>query len=115
MPSFISVPTTIEWSDDSVVRRRQDIVAFSWGKERHEVIELVRFWEERSPPRYRRSGRSNRWHVSPFGREFYRVRTREDRYFDIYMDRQVHYGEVSGRWILWRELHAEDLDKPSFG
>ena len=114
MPSFIGVPTTPTFSDNSVVRRRTEMIAFTWDEAVHEVVELVRFWEEKSPPRFRRSGRSNRWHISPFGREYYRVRTAEGRFFDLYFDRSIRRGEVSGRWVLWRELAPEDLDKPYF-
>ena len=88
------------------------MIGFTWGEERYDVIELIRFWEEKSPSRFRRSGRSNRWHISPHGREYYRVKTSGGRYFDLYFDRQVIRGEVTGRWVLWRELTTAEAQAP---
>ena len=67
---------------------------FIWQGERYEIVEILREWHD-----YRRRGRMARnmqpahaavakkrgsWGV---GRDYYRVRTRKDRIFELYFDR----------------------------
>ena len=43
------------------------------------------------------------------GRDYYRVRTREGRIFDLYFDRRPKSADVAGSWVLYRELGEDEL------
>jgi hypothetical protein len=88
---------------------------FSWEEAEHVVVEVLSEWMD-----YRRKGKASKnmreahlraaerrgsWGV---GRFYFRVRTSQERVFDLYYDRAPKAAaDRSGRWILWRELAAE--------
>jgi hypothetical protein len=111
MASFISKPVKPLFEGDSPVRSRRKLVGFIWEGETYRVAEIMRRWREKSPPRWRRHGKRarTRWHVSTFGRDYFRVRTCDDRVFELYYDRKLNYGELDGDWILWRELTGDEI------
>lgn len=90
--------------------------AFNWGDERFVVGEVLSEWVD-----YQRRGRAARnmrqthlqtaerrgsWGV---GRFYFRVRTEQQRVFDLYFDRAPkEAADRAGRWFLWRELRAEE-------
>ncbi len=89
---------------------------FLWQEEWHEIVEMLREWHD-----YRRRGRMARnmqpqhaavaekrgsWGV---GRDYYRVRTPEDRVFELYFDRAPKdVDRRKGVWVLYRELGLGD-------
>jgi hypothetical protein len=89
---------------------------FVWQGESYEIVELLSEWHD-----YRRRGRMARnmqpqhavvaerrgsWGV---GRDYYRVRTRENRIFELYFDRAPKDADRrKGSWFLFRELGTGD-------
>ena len=90
---------------------------FIWQGEHHDIVEMLSEWHD-----YRRRGRMARnmqpqhasvaesrgsWGV---GRDYYRVRTREDRIFELYFDRAPKdVDRRKGAWFLFRELTPGDV------
>lgn len=89
---------------------------FIWRGESYEIVDMISEWHD-----YRRRGRMARnmqplhaaaaenrgsWGV---GRDYYRVRTREGRIFELYFDRAPKDADRrKGAWFLFRELVAGD-------
>ncbi len=92
--------------------------AFVWGGMTYQIIELISEWHD-----YQRRGRMSRnmkpehaakaaqrgsWGV---GQDYFRVRTDQERVFDIYFDRApIDVDRRKGGWHLFREL-AEKADE----
>ncbi|HEX7975496.1 MAG TPA: DUF6504 family protein [Anaerolineales bacterium] len=89
--------------------------AFSWQNQTFTIIELLSEWHD-----YRRRGRMARnmqpqhaagaslrgsWGV---GQDYYRVRTAEGRFFDLYYDRAPKTSdERKGGWFLDKEVRPD--------
>ena len=88
---------------------------FTWRGERFLIVEVLSEWHD-----YERRGRMGRnmqpkhasaaarrgsWGV---GRDYYRVRTEEGRFFDIYYDRAPKDVDLrKGAWFLDREMSEQ--------
>ena len=94
MSSFIGEKVKPLFDGDSIVRSRRQLVGFVWNDVTFTVVTVLRQWRESSPPRWRRRGKraGTRWHVSTFGRDYYRVRTSDLRVFELYYDRRFDHG-----------------------
>lgn len=111
MARFIGEPIAPSFDDTVVVRRLSTLHGFTWNEQFFPIAEVLRNWRESSPPRWRRRGKraSLRWHVSTLGRDYFRVRVADGRIFELFYDRQMLDNRLSGRWVLWRELDADEI------
>ena len=76
-------------------------VAFAFKGERHEVAEVLTYWQDHGFPN---DGRKHRW-IQRRHRNYYRVRTAEGRVFEIYFDRGVNVENPKYlRWYVTKEL-----------
>ena len=87
---------------------------FAWRDQRFEVIEVLSEWADTgrrgkaaknmSEAHLRTAARRGSWGV---GRFYFRVRTDQQRVFDLYYDRAPkRAADRAGHWVLWRELGA---------
>ncbi len=87
---------------------------FAWRDQRFEVSEVLSEWVENerrgkaaknmSEAHLRTAARRGSWGV---GRFYFRVRTDQQRVFDLYYDRAPKgAADRAGHWVLWRELGA---------
>jgi len=87
-----------------------------WGQTRLRVEEVISEWFDTSrrgdmarnmqDAHLRVAEKRGSWGV---GRFFFRVRTQDDRFFDLYFDRAPKgAGDRKGHWFLWRELERRD-------
>lgn len=112
---FIDESIDIYFADPPAFEKRPHCPdAFTWRTERFAVVELLSEWHD-----FRRRGRSasnmqpehaataevrGSWGV---GRFYFRVRTAEGRFFDLYYDRKPQgSARRKGTWYLFRELRA---------
>ena len=90
--------------------------AFVWRDDHYEVIDLISSWSDfsrrgRMAKNMRASSkkkavRRGSWGV---GRFYFRVRTSENKVFDLYYDRAPKdAGDRVGHWYLWRELRPAE-------
>jgi hypothetical protein len=110
---FIDVEIEVSFDRPPVVTKKPDAPdGFHWGDEQYRVREVLSKWFD-----YRRRGdmarnmrlhnlreaeRRGSWGV---GRFYFRVRTEDDRVFDLYFDRAPKKAaDRKGHWFLWREL-----------
>jgi len=110
---FIDEPVPAQFEKEpALVKKPGCPSGFVWQGQAHQIVELLSEWHD-----YRRRGRMARnmrpthrekvqlhgsWGV---GRDFYRVRTAEERTFDLYYDRAPKGSEhPEGGWYLYREL-----------
>ncbi len=91
--------------------------SFRWHETDFEIVEVLAEWHRYGrpeirtqggrPPYAQRSGRTQgSWGV---GRAYFRVRTADDRLFDLYYDRAPKKQQRSGSWFLWRELADDEI------
>jgi hypothetical protein len=112
-PRFIAEEIQVEYDQPPALEKKPGCPdGFIWLGERYEIVELIREWHD-----YRRRGRMARnmqpahaavakrrgsWGV---GRDYYQVRTQEDRIFELYFDRAPKdVDRRKGAWFLFREL-----------
>jgi len=87
---------------------------FSWSGEQYLVVEVISEWVDTrrrgkmgrnmSEEHLRTAERRGSWGV---GRFYFRVRTDQQRFFDLYYDRAPKgAADRAGHWFLWRELEA---------
>jgi len=113
---FIQEPISVDFDQSPLLEKKPGCPdRFSWGDERHEIIELLAEWHD-----YNRRGRMARnmrpahaaiaqqrgsWGV---GLDYYRVRVSSGRIFDLYYDRApAGAGQRKGAWFIDRELVSE--------
>lgn len=110
---FIAEPIQVLFEKAPVLEKRPGCPdGFVWGGETFRIVELISEWHD-----YRRRGRMARnmqpQHASVAGRrgswgvgqDYYRVRTEDQRFFDIYYDRApLDADRRKGGWFLYREL-----------
>lgn len=85
---------------------------FEWHEIPYEIVEVISEWHDYTrrgrmarnmQPRH--SGRASQKGSWGVGKDYYRVRTREHRFFDIYYDRAPKSADKrKGGWYLDREL-----------
>ena len=117
MAEFISAEIRAIFARQPIILKRAGVPdAFIWEGQRFEVAELLAEWhdydkERRELGATRRSQTQlNRQHGSwGLGRDYYRVRTTDDRYFELYYDRRPKSRAIIGVWVLYRELDELDL------
>ena len=96
---------------------------FTWSEETFDIIEMLTEWHD-----YRRRGRMTRnmrpahasvaeqrgsWGV---GRDYFRVRTKSGRIFELYYDRAPKdAGRRKGAWFLYRELPGSQSSEQGSG
>jgi hypothetical protein len=89
---------------------------FHWRDSEFLVETLISTWfdferkgrmeKNMRPSSMRKAARRGSWGV---GRYYFRIRTTDDRAFDIYYDRAPSGADDrEGRWILWREIQQTD-------
>jgi hypothetical protein len=110
---FIDTAITVFYAEPPLLEKKPRCPdAFEWDGKRHEIMEMVMEWVD-----YTRRGRMARnmsdahskaaagkgsWGV---GRFYFRVKTGDNRFFDIYYDRAPKgLDERKGRWVLFREF-----------
>jgi hypothetical protein len=85
---------------------------FLWNEEEFVVLAMLSAWTDferrgrmkrnMKPHNLRAAARRGSWGV---GRFFFRVRTNDNRIFDIYYDRAPeNASDRKGHWFLWREM-----------
>jgi hypothetical protein len=90
-------------------------IGFTWQGEDYRIIELLAEWHDYTrrgrmarnmrPEHAETAGRRGSWGVGQF---FFRVRTHEERIFDIYYDRAPKdASHRKGAWFLYQELLLE--------
>jgi hypothetical protein len=85
---------------------------FSWNGETYYVAELISQWHDfKRKGKYSRNmkdahlERANMKGSLGVGRFFFRVRTTDSRFFDIYYDRSIkNTFNTGGFWVLFQEL-----------
>ena len=88
--------------------------AFSWRDKSYRINEIISEWHDFSRKgKYRRNmkdahlERANVKGSLGVGRFYFRVRTNENRIFEIYYDRSIkNTFETSGFWVLFQELYS---------
>jgi hypothetical protein len=110
---FINEPIDVRFEQKPFLEKKPGMPSgFTWRGEEFTIVELLSEWHD-----YRRRGRMARnmrpthaasasvrgsWGV---GQDYYRVRTAEDRVFDLYYDRAPKsVDDRKGAWFLDREL-----------
>jgi hypothetical protein len=114
---FISEPVTVRHNTPPLYEKSPTAPdAFTWRELEFTVVELLQEWVD-----YQRRGRMKRnmqpqhaaaasrrgsWGVGLF---YFRVRTQQDRVFDIYYDRAPKGSDQrKGQWFLHQELAEEE-------
>lgn len=110
---FINQPVEVQFDQAPLLEKTPNCPdRFTWGDEQFEIVELISEWRD-----YRRQGRMARnmrpehaakasrrgsWGVGQF---YFRVRTQQDRIFDLYYDRAPKdVDRRKGAWFLDKEL-----------
>ncbi len=110
---FISEQIEVSFDKPPLLEKKPESPSsFTWRGNRHKVIELVSEWVN-----YGRHGRMQRnmqpqhaavaslrgsWGVGTF---YFRVRTKEGRFFDLYYDRAPkNVDDRKGKWFIYQEL-----------
>lgn len=113
---FLSEPIDVGFDDEPLLEKKPGCPdRFTWEGETFEIVEMLAEWHD-----YRRRGRMARnmrpGHLSRaertgswgVGRDFYRVRTAQERVFEIYYDRAPKDSDRrKGSWVLYQELLEE--------
>ncbi|HSM58483.1 MAG TPA: DUF6504 family protein [Candidatus Sulfomarinibacteraceae bacterium] len=115
---FLSEPIEVEFDEPPLLEKKSGCPdRFVWGEETFHIEEKLSEWHDyrrrgrmsrnMRPARLSRAERTGSWGV---GRDFYRVRTREERTraertFEIYYDRAPKDADRrKGAWVVYREL-----------
>ncbi|MFW5942111.1 MAG: DUF6504 family protein [bacterium] len=110
---FISEPIEVEFDELPLLEKKPGCPdRFVWGEETFHVEEKLAEWHDyrrrgrmgrnMRPARLSRAERTGSWGV---GRDFYRVRTREGRTFELYYDRAPKDADRrKGAWVLYQEI-----------
>ena len=110
---FIAEPIEVRYDQPPALEKKPGCPdAFVWRGKTYRLVEKISEWHD-----YQRRGRMARnmqpahatvaesrgsWGV---GQDYYRVRTPDDRIFDIYFDRAPKSADDrKGSWYLYREL-----------
>ena len=116
-PRFISEEIEVTLGEQPALEKKPVCPAgFRWRGETFAIVELLREWHD-----YSRRGRMahnmktahteaaerhGSWGV---GRHYYRVRTEQERVFELYYDRSPRsVTDRKGAWYLFRELEGEE-------
>ena len=112
MSTFISTEIEAIFTKKPIIKKRAGAPdAFIWQGSRFEVVELLSEWHDYNKER-REVGNTRRTQTQlnrqrgswGTGRDYYRVRTSDQRIFDLYYDRRPKGRKVIGVWVLYREL-----------
>jgi hypothetical protein len=115
---FVGVEIAVDLPEELVLVKKPPVpTAFTWENVRFEIVDMLAEWHRYGRPEIRTQGgrppyaqRSERtqgsWGV---GRVYYRVRTAENRFFDLYYDRAPKGQLRDGSWVLWRELDEAEV------
>lgn len=110
---FISEPVEAVFEQPPALEKKPGCPdGFTWRGEVYQVVELLAEWQD-----YQRRGRMARnmrpthasiaeshgsWGVGQF---YYRIRTSQDRFFDLYYDRSPKdVDRRKGSWFIYQEL-----------
>lgn len=114
---FLSEPIVVVFDEAPLLEKRPGCPdRFVWGEETFEIVEVLAEWHDyrrrgrmaqnMRPERLARAQRLGSWGV---GRDFYRVRTRGGRIFEIYYDRAPKdVDRRKGFWVLYQELLEDE-------
>jgi len=114
---YIGEIITVEFDEPQIfVKKPAYPNMFSWRGKSHRVKEIISEWHDFSRKgRYSRNmkeahlERANSKGSLGVGRFYFRVRTDENRIFDIYYDRSIkNTFENSGFWVLFQELYSDN-------
>jgi hypothetical protein len=115
--SFFSTEIEVIFTREPVFSKRpQAPAAFAFKGQNHEIQEVLSEWHsfERKgrmalnmkTAHLEEASRKGSWGV---GRFYFRVRTGDNRLFDLYYDRAPESAaDRKGHWFLWRELEKVD-------
>ena len=89
---------------------------FTWGTQQFRILEVLSEWVDTQrrgraarnmrQTHLRTAERRGSWGV---GRFYFRVRTDQQRVFDLYFDRAPKAAaDRAGRWFLWREMAVQE-------
>lgn len=110
---FISEPIEVAFDHSPALQKQPGCPdRFTWQEEIYEVVELLSEWHDFArqgrmalnmrPKHAGTAAQRGSWGV---GRFYFRVRTGQDRIFDLYYDRAPgKSGDRKGSWYLYREL-----------
>lgn len=110
---FLSEPIDVEFDEPPLLEKKPGCPdRFLWDGETYHVVELLAEWHDyrrrgrmaknMRPERLARAARQGSWGV---GRDYYRVRTKRGRVFELYFDRSPKdVDRRMGTWVLYREL-----------
>ena len=109
---FIGEPIQVQFDQSPALEKKPGCPdRFVWDGKTYQIVELLNEWHD-----YGRKGRMARnmrpdhaaaaarrgsWGV---GRDYYRVRTDTDRFFELYYDRAPKGANRKGAWFLDREV-----------
>lgn len=119
---FISTGIEVHYKRPPVLEKKPGCPdSFTWENQTFQIVEILSEWHD-----YKRRGRMGRnmqpqhasraskrgsWGV---GADYYRVRTRSGRVFDIYFDRAPKdVDRRKGSWYLFQELAIPEEGKPN--
>lgn len=113
---FINEPVEVEFDQPPLFEKVPGPpTRFRWRGEWYPVLELIQEWHDYSrrgrmasnmrPSHSETAARRGSWGVGQF---YFRVRSRDDRVFDIYFDRAPKdVDNRKGAWIIDREMAAD--------
>lgn len=115
---FISEPVEVYFDQTPLLEKIPDCPSgFSWKGSRFQILETLAEWRDYTrrgrmarnmqPTHAATAGRRGSWGV---GLHYFRVRTDQDRIFDMYYDRAPKDADHrKGSWFLFQEL-VEDVN-----
>ena len=113
---FISEPITVQFDVPPALDKKPGCPdRFLWRDQTFHVARKLKEWHDYGrrgrmahnmrPAHLQAARRRGSWGV---GRDYYRVRTANDRVFELYYDRAPdNAGDRGGSWFLYRELAAD--------
>lgn len=115
---FINEPIEVQYNSPPMLEKKPGCPhGFTWRERPYTITEVLSEWHvyERSgrmeknmkPASTRKAVKRGSWGV---GQDYYRVRTEQDRIFEIYYDRAPrNVNHRKGAWFIYRELLEEQI------
>ena len=113
---FIHEPVAVQFDSPPILEKKPGCPdSFFWRENQFNILEIVSEWHDydrkgrmaknMKPANARKASKRGSWGV---GQDYYRVRTVENRIFEIYYDRAPqNVSHRKGEWFLYRELEEE--------
>ena len=114
----INEPIAVQYNSPPMLEKKPGCPnGFTWRERPYTITEVLSEWHdyERSgrmeknmkPANTRKAGKRGSWGV---GQDYYRIRTEQDRIFEIYYDRAPrNVNHRKGAWFIYRELLEDQI------